>query len=120
MIGVWSVAEPCLGIVAACLPTMGPLVTMVLLQLAKVRNGLTYSWSMKRPTDNRSTWATNTIDRAYNDLQPLQGSNAEARMETCITCGEIPKASVQGQAPSIPLNAIEVNTTTSWTDHNLE
>ena len=116
MVGVWSVAEPCLGIVAACLPTMGPLVTMVLLQLAKLRNGLNYSWSLKKPTDNSSAWATNTIDRVYNDLQPLQGSNTEARTDTYITSGEIPKASVQGHAPSIPLNAIEVNTTTSWTD----
>ena len=116
MVGVWSVAEPYLGIVAACLPTIGPLVTMALLQLAKLWNGMTYSWSRNRNTDNSSAWAAISIDRAYNDLQPLQDSNAEARMDTYITSGERPKASVQGQAPTIPLNAIEVNTTTSWTD----
>ena len=116
MVGVWSVAEPCLGIVAACLPTMGSFVRKALQQLAELRNGLSHSWSMKRTADNSSTWAAISIDRAYNDLQSLQDSDAEVRMDTYITSGERPKASAHGQAPNIPLNAIEVNTTTTWTD----
>ena len=115
MVGIWSVAEPCLGIVAACLPTMVPVVTKVLYQLAKISNGLRYSWTLKRTTHSSSKEATTPIDRAYSDLQPLQNFAAGARMDTYITSGEKSQAFTLGRASSIPLNAIKVNTTTSWT-----
>lgn len=115
MVAVWSVAEPCLGIVAACLPTMGPFIAKVILQFAKLRNGLRYSSTMKKRTGSKSTRAAASNDDAYSDVQPLQDFQACARMDTYTTSSERSRDSALGQVIQVPPNAIDVNTTTIWT-----
>lgn len=48
MVAVCSTVEPCLGIVAACLPAMRPLFQSVIQTLGSVRNSLSYSFNKRK------------------------------------------------------------------------
>ena len=113
-VAVWSVAESCLGIVAACLPTVRPLFPKVLLQLANPRNGLNRSRNMNRAAGIEYAGTSVSIDKTYSDLQPLQDFHADLTMEPHITSDVRTEGITLRQRIGTPCNAIEVNTTTIW------
>ena len=113
IVAVWSTAEPCLGIVAACLPTVWPVFTKLLSKLATIQSGLSYSWNVKKATGSSSTAASRSIDKVYGDFQPLQDLHADPRMDTYITSGQGTRGSAVCHGVEVPPNAIEVSTTMS-------
>ncbi|KAL9110081.1 MAG: hypothetical protein Q9187_008094, partial [Circinaria calcarea] len=110
IVGILSTAEACLGIVAACLPTLRPLFIKMLAQ--KKRVGSNGSDSADLPRHGRPQILR--LDDGSDGFQTLY----PARMETKITTvarEEKKGARVgmgMGGTQGIPLNAIGVSTTT--------
>ncbi|ERF73312.1 hypothetical protein EPUS_03145 [Endocarpon pusillum Z07020] len=130
-VSIWSTAEPCLGIVAACLPTMRPLVRKFASSwlggfpssnskgggsdhsssglLGKVIHS--HKFSSNSTTKQTSVAISERNSDSARNLNHAGGGS----METCITTGEVRRdCEPDTRAKGKPVNGIEVETSTSW------
>ncbi|RAK95953.1 uncharacterized protein BO80DRAFT_417794 [Aspergillus ibericus CBS 121593] len=105
-VAIWSTAEPCLGITAACLPTLRPL-------FAVVYGSLTTSG--KSVTGSRGTGAGTGTGRqsgnfgGHDDFQPLSEATVDADIEA------LERDSVGSRTQVlVPMKGINVKTSTEW------
>lgn len=112
-VAIWSTAEPCLGIVAACLPTLRPLLSRF------------FSPPTSMPASRGSNYATGSSCSTGNSkLLNLRSGNKRPFEHLSDTRDGLPNhtysasAAVTGESPEelgtkgVPMNAIAVNT--SW------
>lgn len=121
IVSVWSTAEPNLGIVSACMPTMKPLLRRFLPQ-SKSRDakGSGSSRSRKYPSATTSFGSSGInklkIGKVHQQFRELDDDTNEnltggspPATHTYITGGEVGRENL-----GIPLNAIEVQTNMDW------
>ena len=108
IVAVWSTAEPCLGIVAACLPTLRPLFSRFIptTSSSSARGG----YSSNESGGSSSTGQSQRMKKGQP--RPAKDSYTDSRTETYIMSDpEVDKMSGD-RSKSLPHNAIEVST--SW------
>ncbi|KAL9031751.1 MAG: hypothetical protein Q9196_000228 [Gyalolechia fulgens] len=124
IVSIWSTAEPNLGIVSACLPTMKPLLRRFLPQSKSrsARNSNQRSGSSKRPSATESFGS-----KGFSRLTNRRGHEQFRELDTDTTSDDhvpvggptgtrthITTSEVGGKDLDIPLNAIEVKTNMDW------
>ena len=117
IVAIWSTSEPCLGIVAACLPTMRPLFSKAILELNSLRSGKSSSWRSKKFLGGSTTsqsGRSKSRPRDDNDCQPLRDIQSNSKTETCISSDPTTKYFSRPLGKGLPPNAIEVQTCTRW------
>lgn len=67
---------------------------------------------MKKATGSSSTGASESMDRAYSDLQPLRDLHADPMVDTNITSDLKADGSALRQGAGVPPDAIAGNTIT--------
>ncbi|KAL8702623.1 MAG: hypothetical protein Q9201_004201 [Fulgogasparrea decipioides] len=127
IVSVWSTAEPNLGIVSACMPTMKPLLRRFLPQ-GKTRSakdskqsGSSGSSSSKKRPSAIESFGSKGFNRLKNgkgheDFRELDDDTSDhvpvgkpTGTQTQITSNVVVK-----EDPGIPLNAIKVKTNVNW------
>lgn len=118
-VSIWSTAEPCLGIVAACLPTMRPLVGRVIAKCSKFSSGSYLSRMRDRRSMNNQS-SDNSYGSAANrsrNFQRIPGLESDPSTNTQICSVKDDVRDSNHNIREIPLHVIEVETRTSWEDH---
>lgn len=65
IVSIWSTAEPCLGIVAACLPTLRPLVKRFIKTLPTTHRGTTGGSNFSNPFGKQGSSIMRSHDRDF-------------------------------------------------------
>ena len=104
-VDILSTAEPCLGIVAACLPTMRPLAVQAIAKCKRL------TLRRRRINVSSSGDSYGPPAREFRNFQRLPGCESAPATSTQISSGmDVERSQVQ----AIPLHSIAVETSTSW------
>ena len=107
---IWSTAEPCLGIVSACFPTMRPLVHKI---LSRRKRGLGEDRFGSKPSDATHKPSFNLHKSTpYNQLDDT--FSTKTSFKTQIISEQMDESMQDLKTKNITADAIEVETSTSW------
>ncbi len=110
---IWSAAEPCLGIVAACLPTLRPLFKNF---FATPTGSKEHGVAKYGSSGSESTGKSNILNMRSGDSRPFQylGDSAEETTRVAYTASATATRDKTREVGTdhIPMNTIAVNK--SW------
>ncbi|MCJ1353417.1 MAG: hypothetical protein MMC33_003403 [Icmadophila ericetorum] len=114
IISIWSTAEPCLGIFAACLPTLRPLFRKMFSRWALTTEGGSGGLSKKHTGLSRSLGSSRDEVEFYR----LRDSQVDTKSSTYVTADATADSRFNSAGRTGATNVIEVETSTQW-EHSI-